>query len=206
MFNVTMIEEAHARFVNHIAAEIVDETRDDHIYVGGDDTTDFQRAQVNLWRWQRRNFGPANGRTLPTLPMYTCGIVEECGESAEAELPIDAEDAFGDVCIYACNCATSLQLDFQTIFYGYKQLTSSDERSLRINMGTLAHAALKAEQRIRGYDDPAKPRLEMGNAMSRIIARLRDAFDASPEVAFFATSQRVTKRDWKKDAIRGVTG
>ena len=135
-----LIQNAHEKFAL-VADAIVDPTRDTSIYVGDGGESDIQLAQINLWRWQRRNFG------LPTFTMYACGVLEECAEYGDATIIEDTikrraamVDAFGDICIYSCNFATALELDFEMLF-------KSDATVYEGRMRQFCHAALKSEQK-----------------------------------------------------------
>ncbi len=73
-------------------------------------------------------------------------------------------------------------------------------------VGELAHAHLKHEQGIRGYDD-AKYRKEAGDAIGDIIVYLAsycntNGFDL--DLCLELAWEEVSNRDWKHDPTRGT--
>lgn len=90
----------------------------------------WSALQVQLARWQRRNFGGAD------LKEQTLGVCEEAGELAHAVLKAaqgirgldardqflaEAGDAIADCTVYLMQVCTSLRLDFGTLLFGIAQ-------------------------------------------------------------------------------------
>jgi hypothetical protein len=129
--------------------------------------------QVELCRWQVRNFGPQ------PATMYALGVAEEFGEFGTASTIEDEHDAIGDVLIYACQLATTQRLAWSECSNPRPFLTR--QASSGAAVGLLCHVTLKAAQGIRGLGDPE-------------LARF---------ASFIETAAKVVRRDWKRDASAG---
>lgn len=148
--------------------------------------------QVELARWQARNFG------TPSDADITLGIVEEIGEWIETSTgSVEEIDAIGDVLIYCCQLATSNRLDFRTLIEATKA-----RPDITIHVGRLAHAVLKTHQGIRGFDDRDFSRRRIANALTGIAASFNA--DCDTRGAFFSISAEVLKRDWTANKLTGA--
>lgn len=159
-------------------------------------------VQVQLYRWQVRNFD------LQPAARFVLGIVEEVGEMGEAVEHDDRDailDAIGDACIYATQLATTQRLDFGALLWASQELAHS--QPVDVALGRIAHAVLKTEQRIRGFDDPEKGRFEVANALLQLLHRLRTIArymqSELPDV-YLDTAEQVLKRDWVADPMTGA--
>lgn len=149
--------------------------------------------QVRLVRWQTANFGVARAYQL------ALGVAEEFGELAAASTKAETVDAIGDVLIYACQMATLHRLAFVEAIDG-------DTFAMRVPQGAapglLAHVTLKADQRIRGLDDPELARFATFLALVAVVDEVR-CFDADPVECFTSTARIVMERNWRADAVTG---
>lgn len=156
-------------------------------------------VQVQLYRWQVNNFD------LQPAGRFVLGIVEELGELGEAVEAEDRDailDAVADVCIYATQLATAHRLDFGVLIAAGRELSAST--SVDVSVGRMAHAVLKTEQRIRGYDDPEKGRFEVAQALVQLVCRLdrmTGAMGADLTETYVSTAAHVLARDWKADPL-----
>lgn len=159
----------------------------------------WSAVQVQLYRWQVRNFD------LQPASRFVLGIVEEVGELGEAAESGDEEailDAIGDICVYATQLANAHRLDF-----GVLLLATSERQPTQpvdVTLGRIAHAVLKTEQRIRGYDNPEKGRREVAENLVSVLYRLRDQaliLGSDLEEVYATVAARVLQRDWKADPV-----
>jgi hypothetical protein len=155
---------------------------------------DSDTPQVLLARWQVANFGGA------TLWQMALGVAEELGELAGAGTPADVRDAIGDTMIYACQHATLCRLAFSSIVDDGSFRWADKE--IGQGAGLLAHVTLKAEQRIRGMDDPEAARFGAYLALLAVVDEVRNC-DAESWECFTETAAKVMRRDWRADAVTG---
>lgn len=161
--------------------------------------------QIELMRWQVRNFGAAQAVHL------ALGIGEEVGELCEALTKPNKErehlmgDALADITIFGFNLATVLRLDFGELQGIFHEMVVKDTNvqplfhKLVIASGQLQHAVLKNAQGIRGMDDEHAYRRAAGDALSRVGFHTRriailEGFDFWSLVE--TTAREVMKRDW----------
>jgi len=132
-------------------------------------------------------------------------------------------DAIGDILIYSCQLASNLQLDFSTILRegeGLKQKaaknTSEDLAELGWALlgltaatGRIQHATLKNKQKLRGYDNELKYKTEVLDGMvqiARFCTQISEQLNEKVFTVFFQVSERVMRRDWKKNSLTGGEG
>lgn len=184
---------AHERFQTFAGVDAKDETALAQLHP-------LDAMQVRLAAWQARNFG------VPAMTQIVCGVVEELGEWVEAESGSDDEtDAVADVTIYLSQLLTRARLSLSSIIdatFGLARRPSFDwSRSFDWQGdASLAHVALKHEQRIRGLDDPWLMRcgIAAGAAMVLTTVGARDAADS-----LLAVAPRVLARDWVASPTTG---
>lgn len=157
---------------------------------------ELSALQVRLWRWQVEQFGAPDDRDL------VLGIIEECGELAEAEIQLEQEDAVGDILIYATQLCTNLRLDAGTIMAD----VSIRRRYMSIPRacGRLAHAALKTKQGIRGYGDRGFARASFCERLAELFSAVLWEAPAGVRVryAYERVAEEVMLRNWKADPIK----
>ena len=160
--------------------------------------------QIDLMRWERKNFGLAASYTS------ALGIVEEVGELEDAQDDEDEwTDAIGDILIYACNLCSKNGLDFDTILEISLEERPWKMRGMLGKLGLLAHVTLKADQGIRGYDDRDVARRDLGIVLYRVISSVvRYALLCGHDAKeiFVEVSAKVMKRDWGADSRLGGDG
>jgi NTP pyrophosphatase (non-canonical NTP hydrolase) len=183
-----------------------------------------QGIDIEFWRqlseevgaWSERNFPKSVGR--PEDPL--AGIVEECGELAEAIGKRDREaavDAVADAMIFCADFCAKSGIDISNIVMraGVTEendnLDEKDERAvttqLLVSLGRIHHHFLKARQGIRTNENHEA---ELRRWLARLVAVLWDLSDElrpDKEMPFEAlvrlTWQQVRKRNWRADAVRG---
>lgn len=153
--------------------------------------------QVELARWQVRNFGPANALHL------ALGVCEEVGELMSASTDAERDDAIGDVAVYACQLATLHRLAWG------KVITSHWEQApaASVAAGRLAHVTLKAAQGIRGLDDPEAARFATFLALADVARSLGFwSVDGRQGVwtLFLWVAGKVMARDWVASPTTGA--
>lgn len=140
------------------------------------------------------------------------GIVEECGELAEAESKAAILDAAADVMIYAASYCNHMGWNLQELWDArtgnlsayVKKLEPSGRRWLHA-LGKLSHHHLKAEQKIRG--DRATHSLWgsrylsavlslMGNTANLRLLDMGQDVENWPENAFRVWRHEVQPRSW----------
>lgn len=186
----------------------------------------WANVQVRVCRWQIHNFGivPARAQTL--------GIGEEIGELAESvfgdlgewgddsfnTFPAFCEanviDAIADAMVYTTQLATCWRLDAGTLWRASDTVTwtarptSLTMLAMAATVGRLNRAALKSEQKIRGYDQRDKTRRIVADNIARLFffARaLGKQLGIDVWKGFVATAEQVMERDWVQFPTNGRT-
>lgn len=164
---------------------------------------DLSALQVRLCRWQNHNFGPT------PLWRNVLGMSEELGEYFAAVVDADVHeqlDAIGDMGVFLAQACTSLRVDLGTLLHATPAASELKEL-LPIGIGQLAHAALKHEQKIRGFDDVDLFREQAADAAITILEGL-EAVSNSLDVNFsgllFEVAEKVLTRDWVKSPKVGA--
>lgn len=165
--------------------------------------------QVQLARWQVRNF-PDTGDVLIAL-----GIGEECGELDEATTAADVInviDALGDVAIYCSQLANANRLAIgPAIEYADTTRHRPACRTLLTAVGRLQHLVLKRAQRIREGMLPVEEyRAALHAAICAVLHEAtmvaRWTVDASTLAgpSFTVTAASVLARDWNANPHTGA--
>lgn len=199
-------------------------------YAGMDDPylpiDQWGNVQVRIVRWQVKNFGVVPAK------MQTLGIGEEIGELAESVfgdldywsddsfnncpsfVEADITDAIADAMVYATQLATCWRLDAGTLWRvsdicnWTARTTSLVMLAMAATVGRLSRAALKSEQKIRGYDQRDKTRRIVADNIARLffLARaLGKQFGIDVWKGFVATAEQVMTRDWIAFPTNGRT-
>ena len=139
--------------------------------------------QVALMRWQRDRFG----LQVETHDLrMALGVIEEMGETFDANKPNDAEmaiDGLGDVMVFASQLATANRLAIAPILDLARLFTHrSDIVPLRA-AAVLAQVVLKGSQKIRGMDDRVLFQLRLTGALAMCIAKSLDDVELIHDVA-----------------------
>lgn len=154
----------------------------------------FSALQVRLARWQNKNFGPQNEER------FVLGIVEEIGELEGARTMAEQKDAVGDAMVFATQLCTLQRLDFGTILSYVPDLSGGPRESpvLLQCLGQLSHIALKASQKIRGFEDKGKQRTGYVECILLLLTGLghpRKMLAA----AYRQVANEVMQRNWVQD-------
>jgi hypothetical protein len=164
-------------------------------YLPGDP---LSALQVQLCRWQSSQFG------VPDIIDLVAGVIEEVGEFIEADTTPLEEDAIADALIFASQLATLIRCDFSTL-WAMREPAGEDVSDLDTFrcFGRLCHIALKAKQKIRGYDDREKTRRSLSKEL-RVFYGLLDHVaterDVDPIAAMHKTVPEVVKRVYRRRA------
>lgn len=172
-------------------------------------TAEFWRTlQDEIGPWQARNFPSSVDK--PYRPLL--GFVEEFGEFYEADEVDSAEgvaDALGDSLIFAADFCNKSGRDLSEIVaLAQERAASSTEAEVgAIVCGRICHHYLKGEQGIRTSVDH---NAELKSAMADAIAIMWDRYDevrsdktASIDEVVRQVWEKVSKRDWTKDPVKG---
>jgi hypothetical protein len=180
----------------------------------------IESLQVQLARWQTRNFGIRRELELE----LACGIAEEVGERTVAILqanPAEVVDAVGDALVWGCQLATARRLSMRTVFWMADQHASwspsfqdprPDFATLRsrppatklvgIATGYICHVQVKAAQGVRESRNPEMARL--GTFVGLVmLARAFTLLHDDPVGIFTDVTKIVLARDWTKDRSAG---
>lgn len=130
------------------------------------DATDAM--QVRLYRWQVSRFG------LQSDERFALGIIEELGETFEAEDGEHALDGLGDVCVYAAQLCTNNRLALGPILDLARVFQARQEVQPLLGVGKLAHAVLKHAQNIRGKGNREVYRLSLVECVALCVAKAID--------------------------------
>lgn len=141
--------------------------------------------QVELARWQHRNFPTSDDRD------FALGVAEECGEYFEAKNADEKKDAKGDIAIYLGQLLMANRLSIEPMLLAPKYTPMPNT----IAPARLCHAVLKRHQRIRGMEDDEQWRVALQNAARNII----NAYSIGAS-DYLVTSDSVLRRDWRKSA------
>lgn len=158
--------------------------------------------QIDLMRWERKNFG--------LQPSYTSalGIIEELGELEDAQDDEDEwADAIGDTLVFACNLATKNALDFSTMINVAYVAKSAKMDKMLGKLGKLAHVTLKADQGIRDYADRDVARRDIGIVLYRVVSsvvRYASMCGHDVRVIMSRVAREVMRREWWADSRMGV--
>lgn len=129
--------------------------------------------QVRLARWQIAKFG------LCDLREQALGVIEELGETFDAEEREEAVDGLGDVLVYAGQLCITARLAIGPIMDLAKEWRADPGASPQDLQpvgaaGKLAHVILKRQQRIRGYADDGFYRSQLVKVLAMVIVRALD--------------------------------
>ncbi len=171
---------------------------------------DTDALQIQLQRWQLRNFG------LPRDVEIAHGVIEELGETFIAEDADKALDGLGDTMVYAGQLAISNRLALAPVLALAEHRVrknamahASIGRHAAIAPGLLSHAVLKREQKIRAYAnngpaERAKFRLAVVDALGWIIAHALLECELGHDIelvdlrrVYEIVGCEVMRRDWK---------
>lgn len=148
-------------------------------------------TQIDLARWQNRNFDSTDDRDL------VLGIAEEVGEVWCALKVDDERDALGDVAIYLGQLLLRNRLSIEGLFstrprLSVPRLNASEE------VGDLARCILKRRQKIRGYDSDDFYRESLQRFAGNLLRCLGVTVDD-----YLDTARIVLARDWKQFPTNG---
>lgn len=158
--------------------------------------------QIDLLRWERKNFG--------LQPSYTSalGVIEEVGELEDAQDDEDEwADAIGDIMIYACNLCSKNALDFGTMMQVAYDARPAPMVGILGKLGKLAHVVLKADQGIRHYADRDVARRDIGIVLYRVVSsvvRYATMCGHDPREIMAEVAREVMKREWWANPGMGV--
>jgi hypothetical protein len=154
--------------------------------------------QLELMRWQQRNFGDVSPIAKHDIQM-TLGLIEEfceCHEAKQLQGKHGKLDALGDICVYAGQLCISHRLALRPILmmaealFDYWYVLDADHElgdqpafpDPTVAIGTLAHITLKRDQKIRGYDNNEKFKPEFVQQLATVIALAKvDCFVADED-------------------------
>lgn len=166
-----------------------------HSHLQGDASTDLicgeghrhHALQVDLYRWQLRNFAQ------PDIRDVALGVVEELGELYTARrvgAAADIEDAVGDAWIYAGQLCMLSGLSLEPLLLQ----APADKPPCHVEaLGCLCHTVLKRHQRIRGFADAAKYQAALLTCLSDLLVGLtRD-----PAALYHTVASQVLLRTWR---------
>jgi hypothetical protein len=166
-------------------------------------SAEWSAAQVRHARWQSQQFG------AHPVGSFVLGIVEEvCDEllrASEAEDLAGVQDACADAMIFATGLCTACRLDFGVVCSENVSREVDPEWAAVVACGRLARLALKSAQGIRGIDDEALRR-GVFNEVRALVSALHAIAEARGfwlRDAYFKTLDRVLRRDWRADAMKG---
>jgi NTP pyrophosphatase (non-canonical NTP hydrolase) len=184
----------------------------------------WSSLQVRVMRWEVHNFG-----AVPAV-QQTLGIGEEIGELIEtlfgdldetegagtARRVLDLAnvvDAIADAMFYATNLAGSWRLDAGELwrasdFVVKRMNESSALHGMSATVGRLNRAALKAAQKIRGYDQSEKTRRIVADNIARLFYYARclgSWLSIDVRRGFEEVAEQVMTRDWKRFPTDGRT-
>ncbi len=178
--------------------------------------------QVQLCRWQRRNFGDVSPIDKVDIHMGL-GIIEEFGEALSATEMLGPKgklDGLGDVCVYAGQLLNANRLAIRPVMDLADLLAADwdgdpDQPEPMKLAGLFSHVLLKHEQKIRGYDkrDVWLPALAyhvaaiIGHTKLDIIWHDRDitADNLIQRTYLDVGGSVVLKRNWTVDKLAGQT-
>jgi hypothetical protein len=160
--------------------------------------------QVRLARWQVRKFDRCDHLE------QTLGVIEELGESYDADTVEEALDGLGDTLVYAGQLCITARLALGPIL-ALAEAWHRDPGAVPGKWqpvsaaGYLAHVTGKRQQRTRGFADDAHYRRELVRALALVIVRAVDnvtvnqmisgGWDAvNPVAVYFVTGQHVIAR------------
>lgn len=145
------------------------------------DATDSM--QVQLCRWQVSRFG------LQSDERYALGIIEEVGETFEAEEAGDAIDGLGDVCVYSSQLCTNNRLALGPILDLARVFQARGEVQPLLGVGKLAHCVLKHAQKIRGQANQEVYRLKLVETIALCVAKALDDCEIMHELKVHSTPE-----------------
>jgi hypothetical protein len=137
--------------------------------------------EVRLYRWQVSRFG------LQSDERFALGIIEELGETFEAEDGEHALDGLGDVCVYASQLCTNNRLAIGPILDLARVLQARQEVQPLLAVGKLAHVVLKHAQNIRGKGDRNVYRIGLVECIALCIAKAIDDCEVMHELQIKST-------------------
>lgn len=154
--------------------------------------------QVRLARWHVSQFG------APRAEHLALGISEEAGEWWSSGNLAEEDDAVGDVMVFACQLATLHRLSFADcnlklpLQRSHSTLVAPLGRGVAV--GLISHVVLKSAHGIRGLADHELARVGVFLGISSL--RWAFKFDHSSD-CWRATAEKVMRRDWRADPVRG---
>lgn len=133
---------------------------------------DTNAMQMMLMRWQHSMFG--YDAATHDLRMFA-GIVEELGETFDAENAEAALDGLGDLCGYVGHLLVNNRLAIAPVLDLARVFASAGgEVEPRKGIGLLGHAVLKHAEKIRGFEDDDLYRAWLVEHAAMCIARAID--------------------------------
>jgi len=159
--------------------------------IDGVDTFDVAEValmQMELARWQVRNFGVSSDERM------ALGLYSELDELNMADSHETSVDAWADAAIYAGQLLMNNRLSIAPIIM-----------RLRSDPGeSIGHVVLKCAQGIRGIaGDNYRPRLYASVHVALREAWRSIATDLTMAQAYLAVGAEVLKRDWRKFPLNG---
>lgn len=186
--------------------------------------------QVQLSRWQRRNFSDVSPVEKIDVHM-ALGIVEEFCECANAEIIGTNKgklDGLGDLCVYAGQMLIGNRIAIRPVIAMAEDVASdwfSDEQmpSSEKLIGDFVHATLKHDQRIRGMGNVDVWRAALCQHVARLMAfakidtfycwsealasdydQIHLTFERLIERTYLDVGEKVVlKRDWIANPVDG---
>jgi len=172
----------------------------------------FTRIQAAHRPWAAHNFPTA------TADQTLQGMMEELGELADSDIPLDQKDAVGDVLIYALHHANLIGADLLAI--SERELAEAEQMAQLVvgrgaqkasalrgamgALGKLAHSRLKRAQGIRlGEDHGANEVLALGRLVGAMHLTALALGSDAPTILTSVWDGIVAKRDWRADATLG---
>jgi hypothetical protein len=157
--------------------------------------------QVELVRWRIANFG------IQSDELIALGVVEECGELAEATTSDAAIVALGDVLVYAGQLATNNRLAISPLLVPVGKAVP-----MMVAAGRLANVVGKRAQRIRrGAGTVEQYRADLAEAIARVADAALEVADRicadgflDPVSVYLQVGRQVLARDWVAYPLTGA--
>ncbi len=120
--------------------------------------------QVRLMRWQVDLFGLQADATI------ALGVIEECGETFEAETADAALDGLGDTIVWSGQIAINNRMAIAPIIALAGVIVTRGPALPVLAVSRLAQCVVKRTQRVRGMDDDNAYRLRLASELAECIA------------------------------------
>lgn len=184
--------------------------------------------QIQLARWQRRNFGDVSPADKVDCHM-ALGVIEEFCEAIDAATLGGSKgklDGLGDICIYAGQLLIANRMAIRPILVLADEMAADwdglpEAPTHEAIVGAFARTILKRDQRIRGFDKSDVWQPALAGTVAALIALVKVDIltceaDDSPEeptdsdlianTYLQVGGETVLKRDWTANRATGIAG